>query len=150
MGDFLQRAVIEAMNRKEVIDKEQQYALMLRFTRNEPEHCSLHGLSGKEKRRKPIVRERTDIHRPTAMIPSDYRWLAGSYPAGEDEERNRHIEWDGTNVGGTIQTIKTAGLWGIESDSKDEYIASLERSEVEYLFKMLASMGFPVEGEWKW
>ena len=54
------------------------------------------------------------------------------------------------SIGGTLQTIKTAGLWGIESDTVAEYFALVEKSEVEDLIKMLASMGFSTEGKWQW
>jgi hypothetical protein len=45
-------------------------------------------------------------------------------------------------VGHTAQTIRTAGLWGTESDSDDAHFAEIEREEVSELVDMLAALGF--------
>lgn len=44
-------------------------------------------------------------------------------------------------VGGTIQEITSAGLWGIESDSGDEYFRSVGKEEYAQLKEILTSMG---------
>ena len=45
------------------------------------------------------------------------------------------------NVGGTIQVIRTPGLWGIESDSKESYFRSIARDEYAQLKDILKQMG---------
>ena len=55
-------------------------------------------------------------------------------------------------LGGVCQTIKSGGLWGIESDSSEDYIESIYKEEKEDLSDMLQSIGFStkeIEGEWK-
>jgi hypothetical protein len=51
-------------------------------------------------------------------------------------------------AGGTIrQTITSPGIWGIESDSGDDYMATVFQDECEQLAEMLEAMGITVEGE---
>ena len=47
-----------------------------------------------------MVRERVDVHRPAEMIPSDYRYLASSYPVETHEGTD--VEWDGTEEWETL------------------------------------------------
>jgi hypothetical protein len=50
-------------------------------------------------------------------------------------------------VDGTCQTIRSAGLWGIESDSDDGYRREVEEEERENLLGILESLGFDVREE---
>ena len=43
----------------------------------------------------------------------------------------------------TLQTITSPGLWGIESDSGEEYIAGIAVEEYEQLSKVLKTIGVP-------
>jgi len=43
---------------------------------------------------------------------------------------------------GTIQTIRSGGLWGIESDSDKSYIAEIEQEQLAELRKELTALGF--------
>jgi hypothetical protein len=45
-------------------------------------------------------------------------------------------------VNGTCQTITSGGLWGIESDSGDDYFAEVGRTEVAELAGILETLGF--------
>lgn len=45
-------------------------------------------------------------------------------------------------VNGVIQTIKSGGLWGIESDSDEAYFVETEQAELHELTKILAKLGF--------
>lgn len=45
-------------------------------------------------------------------------------------------------VHGVIQTIESGGLWGIESDSDEDYIESVEKEEIDALRRVLAELGF--------
>jgi len=40
------------------------------------------------------------------------------------------------------QTITSGGLWGIESDSKHQYLSEVEQEEVDQLKAILQSLGF--------
>jgi hypothetical protein len=42
-------------------------------------------------------------------------------------------------------SVSSGGLWGIESDSGDEYFAEIERDELSALRDTLAELGFSVE-----
>ena len=75
---------------------------------------------------------------------------------GLDEERItawRHDEWHYVGVwaeakiilSSTIQSIRTGGLWGIESDSDETYFREVEEQEYEELRSMLAKIGFTIE-----
>jgi hypothetical protein len=44
--------------------------------------------------------------------------------------------------GSPMQTIRSAGLWGIESDSSPEYFAEVEAEELEALRSELECIGF--------
>jgi hypothetical protein len=46
------------------------------------------------------------------------------------------------SAGGIIQTIRSGGLWGIESDSDAGYFAEVERDELAQLKAELLSLGF--------
>lgn len=48
-------------------------------------------------------------------------------------------------VNGVIQTIKSGGLWGIESDCGDEYAKEIEEEETAALKEILAALGFKTE-----
>jgi hypothetical protein len=43
---------------------------------------------------------------------------------------------------GAIQTITSGGLWGVESDSTEDYLASIEKEELSDLRSTLADLGF--------
>jgi hypothetical protein len=43
----------------------------------------------------------------------------------------------------TVQTIRSGGLWGIESDSGEEHIVSVAIEEYEQLRKVLKTIGVP-------
>lgn len=49
-------------------------------------------------------------------------------------------------IEGTMQTIRTPGLWGIESDSDEGYRREVEREEREELLGLLDSLGFDTTG----
>lgn len=40
-----------------------------------------------------------------------------------------------------LQTIRSGGLWGVESDSRDEYLGSVEREELADLRRQLVAIG---------
>jgi hypothetical protein len=44
-------------------------------------------------------------------------------------------------INGTIQTIRSGGLWGIESDSGEDYLTSVENEEKEALIDILSTLG---------
>jgi hypothetical protein len=48
-------------------------------------------------------------------------------------------------VGGVLQMIRTGGLWGIESDSSDEYMIETAEAEWDELAATLAELGFSAE-----
>lgn len=48
-------------------------------------------------------------------------------------------------LSGTVQTISTGGLWGIESDSDEAYFREVEEQEYDELRDMLAKIGFTIE-----
>jgi hypothetical protein len=45
-------------------------------------------------------------------------------------------------INGTIQTIRSAGLWGIDSSSDEKYFNDIEIEEVFTLIDMLRELGF--------
>lgn len=45
-----------------------------------------------------------------------------------------------------LQTVHSGGLWGIESDSGDDYIKSVEHGELADLKNQLETMGVDVSG----
>lgn len=58
-------------------------------------------------------------------------------------------------VEGVVQTLTSGGLWGVESDSGEEYIESVAVEEYEQLRKVLKTIGVPtselpqaIEKEW--
>lgn len=46
------------------------------------------------------------------------------------------------NGGSIIQHVRSGGLWGIESDSGEDYFAEVEREEINTLRSELESVGF--------
>lgn len=50
-------------------------------------------------------------------------------------------------MSGTITTLQAAALWGIESDSGDDYLAEVYREECEVLADMIRELGSEVVGE---
>ncbi len=48
-------------------------------------------------------------------------------------------------VKGVIQTIQSAGLWGIESDSGQKYLEEVFEEESDQLQEILEEMGFEVK-----
>ncbi len=46
-------------------------------------------------------------------------------------------------IGGVVQTLTSAGLWGIESDSGKEYIEEVANEEYSELRKILTEVGVP-------
>ena len=48
-------------------------------------------------------------------------------------------------VGGTIQTIRSGGLWGIESDSGDAYFREVGNEQLSELRDTLTQLGFTEE-----
>jgi hypothetical protein len=47
-------------------------------------------------------------------------------------------------VNGTVQTITSPGLWGIESDSGRAYLKEVQTEELQTLADILTHLGFPV------
>jgi hypothetical protein len=45
-------------------------------------------------------------------------------------------------VGGVLQTIRSGGLYGIESDSGDDYFAEVAREQLAELAEILCGLGF--------
>ena len=45
-------------------------------------------------------------------------------------------------VNGVCQTIISGGLWGIESDSDQQYLSEVEQEELDQLKAILQSLGF--------
>lgn len=48
-------------------------------------------------------------------------------------------------IHGTIQKVRTGGLWGIESDSGADYLAQVGQEQLAELWPILAEMGFTEE-----
>ena len=46
-------------------------------------------------------------------------------------------------IEGVVQTLTSGGLWGIESDSGEEYLESVAVEEYEQLRKVLKTVGVP-------
>lgn len=47
-----------------------------------------------------------------------------------------------SNAGGSIQTITSGGLWGIESDSESSYFTEIESEQLAELKSELSALGF--------
>jgi len=45
-------------------------------------------------------------------------------------------------TGDTVQTIRSGGLWGIESDSEESYLKDIEKDELDSLREELLACGF--------
>jgi hypothetical protein len=45
-------------------------------------------------------------------------------------------------MGGVVQTLRSGGLWGIESDSDEDYIRQVEDEELKSLAEILKGFGF--------
>ena len=82
-----------------------------------------------------------------------YLWLGDEAYAKEDAARlaaYRAGEWHMKGcwaealvvTAGVTQTIKSGGLWGIESDSGEEYLREIEEEERAELLCILESLGF--------
>lgn len=54
-----------------------------------------------------------------------------------------------THPGGTLQgfEVYSPGLWGVESDSSEEYLASIEREQRDELADILAAIGLRIDGD---
>jgi hypothetical protein len=48
-------------------------------------------------------------------------------------------------MGGVIQTLRSGGLWGIESDSDEEYIRQVEDEELKGWAEILRGFGFDAQ-----
>ena len=46
-------------------------------------------------------------------------------------------------IEGTVQTLTSGGLWGVESDSGEEYLVSVAVEEYEQLRRVLKTVGVP-------
>ena len=46
-------------------------------------------------------------------------------------------------IEGTVQTLTSGGLWGVESDSGEEYLVGVAVEEYEQLRKVLKTVGVP-------
>ncbi len=51
------------------------------------------------------------------------------------------------DVEGTIQTIRSAGIWGVESDSDDDHVQELAEEEREDLLSQLNALNVTVRGK---
>lgn len=49
-------------------------------------------------------------------------------------------------INGIHQTLRSSGLWGIESDSDESYLTSVEDEQLEELTSVLAALGLSLEG----
>lgn len=99
--------------------------------------------------------------------PREYRWFnpnANNYEGCTDEECAKYCRQDyeraeSLNAGqwsyigiiakavvvsanGTIQTLRSSGLWGVESDSGKDYMAEVARDELANLRAELEAFGF--------
>lgn len=100
------------------------------------------------------------------MLPHEARyfhpaeWLDGedAEQAYERMEALNHGDWQYiglravaiVDVGETLQTIETAGLWGIESDSGSDYLVEVASDELHQLRDILADMGInPSDEDWQ-
>jgi hypothetical protein len=94
-----------------------------------------------------------------SWIPADVtdkhaHWLAAMRENASDDyarmEAYNREEWHFIGIqaqaeivlDGTCQTIKSGGLWGIESDSDESYLCHVEREELTSLRGILHTMGF--------
>jgi hypothetical protein len=48
-------------------------------------------------------------------------------------------------VNGVCQTLTSGGLWGIEDDSGEEYLSSIEDEQTEELHRILLDLGFSLD-----
>ena len=72
----------------------------------------------------------------------DFEERLAAFQAGEFTFLGVHAEADVT-IDGVVQTLTSGGLWGIESDSGDEYIEEVAVQEYEELRKILKTIGVP-------
>ena len=72
----------------------------------------------------------------------DFEERLAAFQAGEFTFLGVHAEADVT-IDGVVQTLTSGGLWGIESDSGDEYIEEVAVQEYEELRKILKTVGVP-------
>jgi hypothetical protein len=86
----------------------------------------------RDKDSRPEDKTGGDPTRDSEYIDSFYRgewWFIGIY-----------IELE-LIVANTVQTIRTPGLWGIESNSGNRYFQEVERQEYEELIGILEKLG---------
>lgn len=72
----------------------------------------------------------------------DFEERLAAYKNEEFSFLGVHAEAD-VVIGGVVQTLTSGGLWGIESDSGDEYIEEVAVQEYEELRKILKTVGVP-------
>jgi len=107
-----------------------------------------------------------DLDRVTVERGRDYRYFnSGSIDSSVTDEDNRQyaqqdfkrmqdynrLEWCFLGIhakaeiqvaGSTTQTIRSGGLWGIESDSGDDYLTEVENQQLDELKDELHAIGF--------
>jgi hypothetical protein len=64
------------------------------------------------------------------------------YERGEFDHVGVRAEAD-VVIEGTVQTLASPGLWGVESDSGEEYVVGVAVEEYEQLRKVLKTIGVP-------
>lgn len=119
-----------------------------------------------EYRDRPGPTDRTiDRTRSGHFKTGQYRYFVSTDPERAEENFERMEEYSRgdvvsygivaharISVGGTVQTIKSGGIWGIPSDADPEYAADLAAEEVADLRDILEGLGVyvsePVEAEW--
>ena len=87
--------------------------------------------------------------RPSALVALDLAYIVQDY---QRHESYNNQNWCCLGIiakakvqladGSLMQTIRSGGLWGIESDSGDEYFAFVEHDELAQLGSELTAMGF--------
>lgn len=75
-------------------------------------------------------------------IEQDYRRME-AYNAGEWHMIGIYARVE-LNINGTIQTIRSGGLYGIESDSGVDYLTEIYQEQCAELVEILESMGIEV------
>ncbi len=69
--------------------------------------------------------------------------MAGVYATAEIVIKTDGHDW------GTIQTIRSGGLWGIESDSRRDYIREEAETQLTELEDLLRELKVTLPGNWK-
>jgi hypothetical protein len=85
--------------------------------------------------------------------PEDYLFQDPEYKEQDQERLDAFNRGDWSMVGvraevevaiaGTVQTIRTPGVWAVESDSSQSYFNELGTQEYAELLVILAEMGIP-------